>query len=249
MTDARMTLTKYLASKQAPVTLERRPTCDRCWKASVACYCHLVQPFEAPIEFILLQHWTEYRNPIATARMAHLSMTNSEMIAGYHFGGNERVETLLSTPGYRDVMLYPRPDAAPLDHVLAESLAPGADPLRLWVIDAKWSHVPKMLRMSPLVRALPATAFVPAAPSRFCVRTQPDPACVSTVEAIHAVLARRAELAGGNDDRHEGMIRVFRHLVSQQLGFCDRDDDTRHAVAKRLRREKRERKGKEEFRW
>lgn len=249
MTDVPMTLARYRAQRQEAPAPERRPTCDRCWKARVTCFCHLVRPFAAPIEFVMLQHFTEYRNPIATGRMAHLSLTNSRLIPGYHFGGNAEVDALLASPGHRNLMLFPRRDAAPLDEVLEASLARDAEPLRLWVIDSKWGHVPKILRQSPEVRDLPATAFVPAAASRFCVRTQPDPACLSTIEAIYAVLTRRAELAGDGDVRHEPMIEVFRHLVSQQLGFCDRDDDTRHAVAKRKRREKRELKGKEEFRW
>ncbi len=248
MSEDRMTLARYLARRQVPAAPERRPTCHRCLKAMTTCYCRFLRPFEAPIEFVMLQNPSEYGNPIATARMVQLSLTNSKVIVGYDFGGNVEVEALLEAPGRRNVMLFPRKDAAPLDEVLASSLAPDAEPLRLWVIDAKWSHVPKILRLSPLVRQLPATAFVPVAPSRFCVKTQPAAACLSTVEAIHAVLARRAELAGDRDARHEPMIEAFRHLVSQQLGFCDRDDDTRHSEAKRKRREKRESKGKEEFR-
>jgi DTW domain-containing protein YfiP len=242
VTDGRMTLAQYLARRAAAQVPERRPTCERCRKALTTCYCHLLRPYAAPIEFVILQHPGEARNPIATARMAHLSMTNSRMIVGYHFDGNAQVESLLRAPERRNVMLYPRPDAEPLDDVLSEALAPSAEPLVLWVLDAKWSHVAKMMRLSPSVKALPATAFAPQAPSRFCVRTQPDRTCLSTVEAIHAVLARRAQLAGDGDTRHEGMIEVFRHLVSQQLGFCDRDDDMRHASAKRLRRERRARK-------
>ncbi len=238
MTDDRMTLAKYLARRSPPQTLERRPTCGRCWKAAVTCYCHLVKPFVSPIQFVILQNPSEWGNPIATARMAHLSMTNSEVVVGYNFGDDARVESLLSAPGCRNVMLFPRRDALPLEDVLETAAAPDAERLVLWVLDCKWSHTSKIMRLSPSVAKLPATAFVPDAPSRFCVRTQPGPACVSTVEAIHAVLARRAALAGDGDVRHDGMLEVFRHLVSQQLGFCDRDDDTRHSEAKRKRRQK-----------
>lgn len=249
MTDVKMTLEKFLARRQPPVLLERRPSCDQCWKALVTCYCHLLRPFTSPISFVILQHPEEYRNPIATARMAQLSMTNSVMIGGRNFEGNPKVEALLRTPGRRNVILYPRSDAQPLDDVLEEANEPNAEPLVLWVIDSKWTHVNKMMRYSPTVRQLPATAFVPAAPSRFTVREQPRPSYVSTVEAIHAVLIRRAALAGDGDVRHESMIEIFRYLVSQQLGFADRDDDTRHSESKRKRREKRARLGLEPNPW
>jgi DTW domain-containing protein YfiP len=170
--------------------------------------------------------------------MAHLSMKNSHLVIGKEFEGHARVERLLHREDCSNVMLYPRADAKPLDDVLAASRERSGKRLVLWVLDAKWSQVPKMLRLSPAVRDLPATAFKPEQASRFRIRRQPDAACLSTVEAIHAVLERQRVLADSEQRDHDGMIEVFKHLVSQQLGFCDWQSESRHAAACRRRKER-----------
>jgi DTW domain-containing protein YfiP len=235
---APITLAEFLARRASALPPPPRLTCPRCWKALPTCYCHVLQPFAAAIELVILQHQDEAKNSIATARMAHLSITNSRLIIGNAFDGDARVDRLLARPGARNVMLYPRADAEPLDSVLETSLAPDAEPLVLWVIDAKWSHVPKMLRFSPNVRALPATAFVPSRTSRFRIRRQPDAKCLSTIEAIHTVLDRHAALRGATERPHDSLLDVFQHLVTQQLGFCDWQTESRHAAGKRRRIER-----------
>jgi DTW domain-containing protein YfiP len=232
------TVADYLARRAAAAEPAPRPTCPRCWKAVPTCYCHVLRPFAAPVEFVILQHNYEAKNSIATARMAHLSLTNSRLVIGRDFDGDARVDRLLAEPGRRNVLLYPRADAEPLDDVLAASLPPGAEPLVLWVLDAKWSHAPKMLRLSPAVRALPATAFVPVQESRFRIRKQPNAKCLSTIEAIHTVIDRHAALAGHAGREHDALLDVFQHLVLQQLDFCDWERESRHAASKRRRHER-----------
>lgn len=241
MTEQRLTLREFLARRVLPTIPSARPSCAQCWKAASTCYCHMLNPFPAPIEIVILQHPDEARNPIATARMAHLSITNSKLIIGRSFEGDARVDSLLQAPGRRNVMLYPRPDALPLDDVLAASAgpAPAAGPLTLWVIDAKWAQVNKMLRFSPAVSALPATAFVPEKASRFRVRMQPKPACLSTIEAIYTVLDHHAKITGSGVKDHDALLEVFHHLVRQQLGFCDFEADSRHAESQKRRRDRR----------
>jgi galactokinase len=58
MTDGRMTLATYLERRSAMTPMARRPTCERCWKAVSTCYCHLVRPYVAPIEFVAGTAWS-----------------------------------------------------------------------------------------------------------------------------------------------------------------------------------------------
>jgi len=204
----------------------------------VTCYCHLLRPFESPVAFVILQHSDEARNAIATARMAHLSMTNSRLFMDRSFAGNADVNALIADPSVRNYMLYPSLDATPVERLI--DAAPGSDmpdprPLVFWILDAKWSQVPKMLRLSPNVRTLPKVAFDPDRPSRFRIRKQPRPSYLSTIECIHTVIERFQEARGIESRAHDSLLDVFQYFVEQQLGFVDVEKDMRHRAAKMRR--------------
>jgi DTW domain-containing protein YfiP len=240
-----MNLAEYKARRAALVQPRYRELCPQCRKARPTCYCERLRPFAAPVPFVILQHYDEWRNAIATARMAHLSMTNSRLFVGLHFDGHREVDHLLDDPTHRNIMLYPSRDAVPLESLLTPPAA-GADgpPLRLWILDAKWSQVPKMLRLSPRVRDLPRASFVPDQGSAFRIRRQPRPDCVSTIEAIFHVIDRVFARTGGTSTAHHTLIDVFQHFVRQQLAFVDPAVDTRHQIAKALRAARRQAAGK-----
>ncbi len=232
-----MDLKEFLARRLATEPRPPRPLCGQCRKAVPTCYCHVLRPFEAPLPFVILQHSDEARNPIATARMAHLSMTNSELIVDRSFQHHERVQVLLADPTRRNVLLYPSPEATPLE-TLWDQEAKDPRQLTFWVLDAKWSQVAKMLRLSPDVKALPAAAFRPDGASQFRIRKQPRPAYVSTIEAIYLVIDRYLRHRNDATEKHQALLDVFQHLVRQQLTFVS-PGDQRHARAKRQRAERR----------
>jgi DTW domain-containing protein YfiP len=209
-----------------------RPTCPRCRKAQRTCYCHVLRPFTPPVDFVILQHYDEARNAIATARMAHLTLNDSRLLMDNHFGGDPRVDALIARTDVRNVLLYPGRDAEPLAAVIA---APDPRPPVFWVLDAKWSKVPKMLRLSPNVRALPMASFTPERASGFQpVRRQPAPACVSTIEAIHQVIDQVLRFRGDPSRAHDALLEVFQHFVRQQIDFVN-PHDQRHAAARERR--------------
>lgn len=183
---------------------------------------------------MILQHYDEARNAIATARMAHLSMTNSRLIVGNHFGDDAAVNALIADTSQRNVVLYPKKNALPIEQVFADEAAGDSRPLVFWVLDAKWSKVPKMLRLSPNVCSLPMVAFSPQCQSRFQIRRQPHPACLSTIEAIHAVIDRYVSVRQVVGVDHQALLDVFQFFVDQQLAFVSADDK-RHAAAKQKR--------------
>jgi DTW domain-containing protein YfiP len=234
-----MNLAEYKARRgaRAAAAPAHRPTCPRCRKALPTCYCVALRPFVSPVPFVILQHSHEARNPIATARMAHLSMTNSLLIEGRSFASDARVEALIADEAHRDVLLFPSADAAPIERVFA-----GAEtdprPVRFWILDARWAQIPKMLRLSPNVRALPRAAFVPERPSAFQIRRQPDPAYVSTIETAHLVIERHLQWHGARSDDHQALLDVFAHLVKQQQEYAA-GKVSRHVRAKAARAERR----------
>ena len=112
-----------------------------------------------------------------------------------------------------------------IDAVLADLRARLATrTLVVFILDATWALGRKMLRLSPVLQALPRLMFTPAAPSRYVIKQQPHPACLSTLEATHELLTALA--AAGLDDYPlpAQLPAVFDRLQAFQLQ-CAADPD------------------------
>ncbi len=197
-----------------------REVCPKCRKAMVTCYCKALRPFASPFPIGILQHPYESQNAIATARMAHLSMSNSRLFVGKDFSEDRRVNELLDDPQYQHVMLYPSPDAIELDECFAQSDAQREKTLFVWVLDAKWQHVNQMLRLSENLRRIPMVRFTPEKESQFIIRKQPKKLCLSTIESLHLVIDRYFARTNAANREHGALIDVFQYLVQQQLDFA-----------------------------
>ena len=241
-----MNIEEYKARRASLVEPIYRETCPKCWKAIPTCFCAKLRPFTSPVSFVIIQHLDEARNPIATARMAHLSITNSKLIMDNDFSDNKDVCNLILNTQYRNIILYPSPDAMPIEQLFSES-APSIDscvpttteqdtrPLVFWVLDTTWSHVPKMLRLSPSLRSIPMVKFTPEGASRFQIRKQPNPHCLSTIESIYLVIERFLKHHNLKMTEHQALIEVFQFMVEQQIEYGRIKNNTRHQATRAAR--------------
>lgn len=140
-------------------------------------------------QFVLLMHPKEWKQEkAATGRLTHLCLANSTIVVGTEFDSNSEVQALIGDPANLCVLLYPGRDALNLSHQpwSAESLA--GRRLVVFILDATWSLGRKMLRLSRTLQRLPRIVFTPSAPSRYLIKQQPHPNCLSTLEAVHELL-------------------------------------------------------------
>src|SRR5262245_52661614 len=88
-----MTLADYLRKKEerARDVAVRRGRCVRCRRPATVCYCASIRAFSPAARFVILMHRNEARRGIASGRMAHLCLTNSELWQGTDFTEDERV--------------------------------------------------------------------------------------------------------------------------------------------------------------
>jgi DTW domain-containing protein YfiP len=219
LTISSINLDQYLAKRARHNNPARRPTCAKCWKCLPTCYCAELKPFVSPLSFVIVQHLDEARNPIATARMAHLSILNSKLIMDKDFPANNEVDALLKNPGVENVMLYPGIDADSLESLLNKPTESSTRPPVFWILDTTWSHTSKMLRLSPSLKAMRKIKFEPDMSSQFQVRRQPNPKCLSTIESIYLVIERWRKLHDQNFADHQSLLKVFQYMVNQQLEF------------------------------
>lgn len=184
-----------------------RGFCPACLKPPVTCYCAGLRPFRASLRFLILTHPAERRKAINTGRMASLSLLNSVQRYGVSFHDDPVVQTLLG--GEEEAWLL-WPDGG------GESRPGGpAATGTVVVLDGTWSTARTMLRENPVLQQLPRLPLDPARPSAYAIRRQPDPRCLSTIEAIHQLLE-----AGGQDPHCGRLMTLFRSMVMAQLEFA-----------------------------
>lgn len=223
-------------AQQENESVKYRNLCMTCRQPEVSCYCSQIQPFDSKIKFIILIHPIEERRRIATGRMSHLTLKNSELIAGQDFSNNPRVNQIVSDDNLSPVILYPGNSS--IDISTKENTQPIFQPEKtpvIFVIDGTWATAGKMVRQSQNLISLPRICFTPPAPSQFRVRKQPAPNCFSTIEAIHHSIQLLGKDVGFplENGEHNNLLKVFNYMVEKQIQFLKDSFDFPRANAYR----------------
>jgi DTW domain-containing protein YfiP len=207
-----------------------RTLCQTCLQPQFGCYCEFVKKFDPKIKFVILIHPIEAKRRIATGRMSHLCLKNSELIIGQDYTYNEKVNDLLDDPQNQPLILYPGRTSVDISVQATEEkksvLKEGKKPV-LFVIDGTWATARKTMRQSENLKSIPRICFTPPKPSQFRVRKQPAPECYSTIEAIHHSIELLGQYAGFDVERreHDKLLFVFDKMVERQLEFIRKSFD------------------------
>jgi len=187
-----------------------RERCWRCRRPRRACWCPHLRPVESATRACILQHLGERKTAIGTARMAHLSLPNSELHLGISFEDNPRVRALAATPG--TALLFPGEGA------LDPAALRASPPTTVIVVDGTWSQARKVIKQNPFLQALPRLAFTPERPSNYRIRAEPSAECVSTIEALAHLLGALE----GAPERFRPMLEAFDRMVDLQIAERER---------------------------
>jgi len=168
--------------------------------------------------FVFLMHPKEWKEEkAATGRLTHLCLSNSVIHMGVGFDDHEAVQALIQDPANRCCLLFPGREAINLSK--GESPTDPADSGRLvvFVIDATWSLGRKMLRLSPSLQRLPRIMFTPSAPSRFVIKQQPHPGCLSTIESVHETLIALERCGLDRYSHPDQLLGLFARMQDFQI--------------------------------
>jgi len=140
-------------------------------------------------KFVILMHPDEHKRVRAnTGRLTHLCLADSELHLGIGFDEHEKVQALINDPANYPVLLYPGRDSRDLSKGELHAADLAGRRLVVFLLDATWRKVRPMLRTSLTLQRLPRIMFSNAAPSRYVIKRQPEPGCLSTLEATHELL-------------------------------------------------------------
>jgi DTW domain-containing protein YfiP len=186
----------------APAHRER---CLRCRRPRSACWCRHLRPVESATRACILQHLRERKTAIGTARMAHLSLPNSELHLGVSFVDHPRVRALAAAEG--TALLFPGEGA--VDPATLRDRPPRA----VIVVDGTWSQARKVIKQNPFLQALPRIGLTPDRPSNYRIRAEPSVECVSTIEAVVHLLGALE----GAPDRFRPILEAFDRMIDLQI--------------------------------
>lgn len=195
-----------------------REMCLACMRPRASCLCPSEPPLQTRTRIVLLMHPKEHhRQKCTTGRLTCLNLANSEIIPGIRFDNHPRVRDLVDDPGNLAVLLYPGKTAMRVGPGCLDALAPAGRQLVVFIVDATWHCARTIVRLSPSLLALPRLHIEPSAPSRFTIKRQPEPWCLSTIEATHELLLA-LEAAGLDEYPDKGrLLRAFDAMQDFQV--------------------------------
>ncbi|MFY0476038.1 tRNA-uridine aminocarboxypropyltransferase [Achromobacter marplatensis] len=195
--------------------------CTRCLRPESHCLCALIPSLSCRTRVVVLQHPSESRHALNTARLAVLGLTGARRVVGEHFSSADWAQ-----PGYAPRLLFPGP--------AAETLTPGYgqnldEPILLIVPDGTWGHARKLLHINPELAALPRVMLPQGLKTRYRVRHADIPGALSTIEAVtHALNAIEAPM------RADALLRPFEALIDGQIEGMGEDLYARHHLQRKV---------------
>ena len=157
-----------------------------------------------------------------TGRLAHLALRNSEIITGVDFSEDPRVQALLADEKFMACILYPGKTSVESLIFLSKETAINGRALLIFVIDGTWITAKKMMKLSQNLHTLPRIALEPSQASRFTIKHQPNPLCLSTIEAIACLLDQMEDQGLENlRGRHENLRDILEKMVQAQLDYIN----------------------------
>ncbi len=201
--------------------------CYRCFWPQPLCWCGTITPMPTRTKFVFLMHPYEFKRVKAnTGRLTHLCLADSVIHMGIGFDAHDAVQELIRDPGNFPVLLYPGRDARDLSKGELGGGEFAGRRLVVFLLDATWRLARRMWRESPSLQRLPRIMFSNAAPSRFVIKKQPEPGCLSTLEATHELLLALERSGLDRYPQPEQLLGLFQRMQEFQLG-CAADSARR----------------------
>ncbi|MFT5116211.1 MAG: DTW domain-containing protein YfiP [Parasphingorhabdus sp.] len=191
-----------------------RKTCPNCQRPPLVCYCSALVQVANTTRVLIIQHPQEQKHPFNTGRMAHMCLSNSELIVAETLSAT-KLASILNTPS---ALLYP---SLPwLDNTLeikpeTKESAGYSNIQQLIVIDATWNKSKKILHRNPALQELPRLHLKGNLSSNYQIRKTTVANGLSTLESIVKALST-IEPKGEFD----AMLQPFEMMIGLQLKNC-----------------------------
>ncbi|MGR5062717.1 tRNA-uridine aminocarboxypropyltransferase [Photobacterium sp. DNB22_13_2] len=188
--------------------------CEKCGKATKACICRWIQQLDAKTDLWILQHPSEVKRPIGTARILTLSLPNAKLWVGEDFSHHEEINQLLAEQDRQAWVVYPGEEAVPISSFVGTERAQATTIKRtLILLDGTWKKAYKMWQLSTNLQQLPTVALDNVDQGNYRIRKSPKSQGVSTVEAGYLALS----VLEGDADKFAPLLEAFNQMIEFQI--------------------------------
>lgn len=195
-----------------------REQCWVCRRPKDSCLCPQEPPIPVRTKIVLLMHDREWRHQrTGTGRITCLNLEGAQIIHGMAFDEHPRVRELIDSPDNACFLLFPGRDSINLSEGAFPSGGLAGKTLVVFLIDATWDGAKAVLRNSPRLLELPRLMFTPSEPSKFIIKRQPKPECLSTVEATHQLLLALEQAGLDSYPDKERLLSAFYRMRDYQI--------------------------------
>ncbi|OCH06748.1 DTW domain-containing protein [Aliivibrio fischeri] len=185
--------------------------CLQCLKTKKACICEWITPITTDIELIILQHPTEAKRPLGTAKILSLSLVNCRTFIGENFSEHSELNQLLADDSYHHQVLF-------LDN---ESQVIGTDKAllqkkqRVILLDGTWKKAYKMWQLSTNLHSLPKVHLNTDLSGNYRIRKAPKDNALSTAEAGYHILTQLDNdcVASNNVEKFDSILTAFDNMI------------------------------------
>ncbi|MBD1571791.1 DTW domain-containing protein [Vibrio sp. S17_S38] len=180
--------------------------CLKCGKANLACICRWITFISNETEVVILQHPSEAKRPMGTAKILALSLSNCVCFVGEDFSQHNDLNSLLDDADVESAVLYPGAESIEIDDWLQQySLKPNnigqysvektqtvtqlkqthltKSKKRLILLDGTWKKAYKIWQLSTNLHSFVRVQLPENLEGNYRIRKAPSIQHLSTVEA------------------------------------------------------------------
>lgn len=205
---------------------ESRSFCPQCEFLKSRCLCDTLTTINNKIHIIILQHKSETKHALNTARILVKGLQNVSLLIGEDFSQTEELNQILKNPDNHCGLIFPADKAVVLN---ADSRNDLSKLTHLILIDGTWRKAKKIFLMSKNLQSLLALRLVPEVQSHYRIRKSPNVDGLSTLEAaVTALGILEPEL------NCESLNLSFKKMIDWQIEQMGEDVYKKNYTDKRL---------------
>ena len=183
-----------------------RPTCSRCNSPISRCFCYGLQEEHSGTDIIILQHPSETRHPLNTARILELGISNCRVFVGEGFNDNLCLQKSLKNKS--PYLLFPTESA-----ITSETVSQQHRPEVIILLDGTWRKARKIYYTNSWLQNLPCVTLTNPPTPNYRIRKSPGETSLSTVEATVTFLREIHQ----NNHIHQHLLDTFDRMIQRQI--------------------------------
>ncbi len=196
--------------------------CPVCGKAKSACLCPWITPIKTDIELCVLQHSSEVKKAIGTARILSLSLPNAQLFIGEDFSEHVELNAILKDSNRHCALLYPSEAAISIADWQNTQFDSKINTIIL--LDGTWKKAFKIWQLSKNLQALPSIRLDEGLIGQYRIRKSPKSDGLSTVEAGFHVLSALTK----QPEKFQPLLTAFDRLIQFQIDQMPRGVFEKH---------------------